>query len=402
MLSMPPAITTSTLPASNESWASIVASMPEPHILLRVVQRVALSSPAPRAAWRAGAWPRPAGNTQPNSTSSTASLAIPARSTAARIAAEPSCGAVRPLRSPWNAPMGVRAALTITMGSVMTLPLLLDCHAQGTVETDHLAIEHAVFNDVPDQRGIFARFAQARRERHPGGQGVADFRGHARHHRGFENTGGDGHHPNAEARQLPRGWQCQAGDRTFGRGIRRLTDLPVKRRHRRGIDDHAALTVGIRLGFCNGRSGQAQQVEAADQVDVDHLGKAGQPMGAVLAEDLLAAHHTGAVHQPVQATKGRNGGLHGGFASGFLADVRHGAAGVVTQLFGFGRDRVGIQVHQHHLGTGSDQHFSGGCTEARRAAADQKNLVFNLHYCFLEKWIRPTRLAPWRFPDYAK
>src|SRR3989344_7475995 len=198
MLSMPPAITTSTLPASSESWASIVASMPEPHILLRVVQRVALSSPAPSAAWRAGAWPRPAGSTQPNSTSSTASLAMPARSTAARIAAEPSCGAVRPLRSPWNPPMGVREALTITMGSLMTLPLLLGCHAQGAVETDHLAIEHAVFNDVPNQRGVFARFAQAWRERHASGQGIADFRGHAGHHRGFGNAGGGGHHPNTE------------------------------------------------------------------------------------------------------------------------------------------------------------------------------------------------------------
>ena len=40
-----------------------------------------------------------------------------ARSIAARMAAAPSWGAVRSLRSPWNAPMGVRAEPTITMGS---------------------------------------------------------------------------------------------------------------------------------------------------------------------------------------------------------------------------------------------------------------------------------------------
>ena len=72
------------------SCASIAAFMPEPHILLIVVAPVASGSPAPSAAWRAGAWPWPAGSTQPISTSSIASGATPARSTAARIAAAPS------------------------------------------------------------------------------------------------------------------------------------------------------------------------------------------------------------------------------------------------------------------------------------------------------------------------
>ena len=49
--------------------------MPEPHILLTVVQPAASGRPAPSAAWRAGAWPRPAGSTQPIRTSSTLSAA---------------------------------------------------------------------------------------------------------------------------------------------------------------------------------------------------------------------------------------------------------------------------------------------------------------------------------------
>src|SRR5712691_9180114 len=40
-----------------------------------------------------------------------------ARSTAARIAAAPSCGAAKSFISPWNAPIGVRAAETMTTGS---------------------------------------------------------------------------------------------------------------------------------------------------------------------------------------------------------------------------------------------------------------------------------------------
>src|SRR5712692_4605477 len=50
-------------------------------------------------------------------TSWTCSGLTPARSTAARIAAAPSCGAAKSLSSPWTAPLGVRAAETMTTGS---------------------------------------------------------------------------------------------------------------------------------------------------------------------------------------------------------------------------------------------------------------------------------------------
>jgi len=43
---------------------------------------------------------------------------MPARSTAAAIATPPRSCAARLAKSPWNAPMGVRAAETMTMGSL--------------------------------------------------------------------------------------------------------------------------------------------------------------------------------------------------------------------------------------------------------------------------------------------
>ena len=55
MLSMPPATTTSWLPALIRSWASITAFMPEPHTLLSVVAPVDAGSPAFSVACRAGA-----------------------------------------------------------------------------------------------------------------------------------------------------------------------------------------------------------------------------------------------------------------------------------------------------------------------------------------------------------
>src|SRR5450830_19473 len=116
---MPPATTTSALPASKVSCANMVVCMAEPHIFDRVTAPVESGKPALRKAWRAGAWPWPAIRQLPKNTCSTASGATPDRSTAARMATAPRSLAVTLAKSPWKAPMGVRAAPTITTGSFM-------------------------------------------------------------------------------------------------------------------------------------------------------------------------------------------------------------------------------------------------------------------------------------------
>src|SRR6202521_1699469 len=117
MLSMPPDTTISAEPALMMSCASMGAFMPEPQTLLMVVAPVASGSLAPRAACRAGAWPCPAGSTQPMNTSSIRSGDNLARSTAAPITWEPSWCALKEERSPMNRPSGVRAAETMITGS---------------------------------------------------------------------------------------------------------------------------------------------------------------------------------------------------------------------------------------------------------------------------------------------
>src|SRR5271170_972166 len=124
MLSMPPATTISAEPARKRSVATIAAFIPEPHILLIVVQPAPSGRPAPSDAWRAGACPCPAGRTQPMRISSTLSAPTPARSTAAEIARAPRAGAVTSLRSPRKPPIGVRAAPTMTMASDVVMTLL--------------------------------------------------------------------------------------------------------------------------------------------------------------------------------------------------------------------------------------------------------------------------------------
>src|SRR3546814_9422761 len=104
---MPPATMTSALPAARLSAAIIAAFMPEPHILLIVTASVDLGRPAPSAAWRAGAWPRPAGRTQPMYQRSISSGETPARSTAALTAVAPNWVALAPASAPWQPTIGV-------------------------------------------------------------------------------------------------------------------------------------------------------------------------------------------------------------------------------------------------------------------------------------------------------
>src|SRR5690606_2771996 len=112
--SMPPATTTVAEPALIRSWPSMIAFMPEPQTLLMVVQPAPLGRPAAIDAWRAGAWPRLAGSTQPMITSDTSSTLTPACSTAARIAVAPSVGVGTPVNWPSMEPMAVRLAPTMT------------------------------------------------------------------------------------------------------------------------------------------------------------------------------------------------------------------------------------------------------------------------------------------------
>src|SRR5204862_2487348 len=110
----PPASTILVVPERIGSAASTPGFRPEPHIVLRVVAGAAIGTPAPSAACRAGACPRPAGSTHPMITSCTSPAPMPALSIAALIAALPSCTAERGESAPRNAPIGVRLADTMT------------------------------------------------------------------------------------------------------------------------------------------------------------------------------------------------------------------------------------------------------------------------------------------------
>ncbi len=89
MDSMPPASATFTSPLRIWSKAYMVAFMAEPHILLMVVTGTPSDRPALSTACRPGAWPWPAGSTQPMCASSICAPSTPASATTAAIAAAP-------------------------------------------------------------------------------------------------------------------------------------------------------------------------------------------------------------------------------------------------------------------------------------------------------------------------
>src|SRR5690348_1624931 len=97
------------------------------------------------------------------------------------------------------------------------------------------------------QRGIFFGPAQARRKWNLLAQRAARrLRETAKEWR-VEYARRDGHHADATPRQVTRDGQRHADDSTLRSRIGGLPDLSVERRHRSGVHNHTALTVGARL-----------------------------------------------------------------------------------------------------------------------------------------------------------
>ena len=91
---------------------------PEPQSWLTPQAGTSNGTPALTDAWRAGFWPCPADRIWPMMTSETAPGSTPARSSAASIATWPRKWAGTLLSAPLKAPIGVRAALAITISDM--------------------------------------------------------------------------------------------------------------------------------------------------------------------------------------------------------------------------------------------------------------------------------------------
>ena len=93
--------------------------------------------------------------------------------------------------------------------------------------------------------------------------------GERRDHRRLEDAGRDGHHADAEARELARRGQRQPRHARLGRAVGRLPDLPVEGGNGSGVDDDAALASGIGRVALHRLRREPQHVEGADEIDLD-------------------------------------------------------------------------------------------------------------------------------------
>src|SRR5262245_24761261 len=99
-----------------------------------------------------------------------------------RITSAPSSDSIRPARGTGPSP-----AISMTRSpasgpgfcpdrSTAVMPVtargLFRRHADGAVETDRLAVEHLIFNDVQGEGSIFGRLTEPRGERDRGPEGI--------------------------------------------------------------------------------------------------------------------------------------------------------------------------------------------------------------------------------------
>src|SRR3954466_15242587 len=152
---IPPATPTSRSPARTAASSIPAARTPEAHTLLIVSELTSIGIPAAICAWREGICPCPACSTVPITTCSTCSGATSARWSASRMATAPSSVAGRDDRPPPSLPMGVRAALRITVrgmtqrlvGRLRSPAMNVTATTQSPPDTDADTIAVGVFED---------------------------------------------------------------------------------------------------------------------------------------------------------------------------------------------------------------------------------------------------------------
>src|SRR5690242_13558346 len=95
------------------------------------------------------------------------------------------------------------------------------------------------------ERSVLGRPPEPGRERNLRSEGLTRRLRQKREHGSVKRSGRDGAYADPERREIARNWQREPHHTTLGGRVRRLPDLPVERRDRRGIDNHAALALAV-------------------------------------------------------------------------------------------------------------------------------------------------------------
>ena len=105
--------------------------------------------------------------------------------------------------------------------------------------------------------------------------------------------------------EVARRRQREADDAALRGGVGDLADLAVEGGDRGGVDADAALAVVVGLVVVHRRGGEAQHVEGADQVDLDHVGEDLEVVRPLLGDRALRPADPGAADRDPQLAAAR-------------------------------------------------------------------------------------------------
>ena len=145
------------------------------------------------------------------------------------------------------------------------------------------------------QRGIFPRIPQPSRKGHLRPQRVLGGLRQAPQQGRVEQPWSDGHHPDTVLGELARDGERHADDPSLGSRVGRLADLAFERRDRGGVDDHPPLPLGVGVVLGHGLGRQANGIERADQIDVDHRREKFERHRPLAPQHAGGLTHTGAI-----------------------------------------------------------------------------------------------------------
>ena len=141
------------------------------------------------------------------------------------------------------------------------------------------------------------------------------------------------------------------------------------------VDDDAALAVCAGFFLCDGRGGEADHIEGADEVDVDGSCERVEAMRTFAADDFFGGCNAGAVDEPVQMAEGAEREIDGGLGVAFAGDISEREAGGRAQLGGESFAGCAIDVGDDDGGAFSDEQPRRGRAEPRCAAGDEKDMI---------------------------
>jgi hypothetical protein len=129
------------------------------------------------------------------------------------------------------------------------------------------------------------------------------------------------------------------------------------------------------------KRGEADYVEGADQVDLDHLGEHAEVVRAVLGDGTGGAADAGAVHRDPRSAELLDHGLDRGLGAGGIRHV--GLDEDSADLPGLLLAELFLQIEDRDLGACRRQRRRRGAAQSRCAAGDDGGLPLDVHSVLL-------------------